>query len=139
MPDLSFRIDGAQATPFAATPQLSVRVAIQNGTEGQRVDGIWLRCQVRIEAPRRDHSTEEADRLRDVFGAPAQWSRSLHDLLWTNLSVAVPPFTGTAAVELALPCSYDFGWTAGRYLHALAGGVVPLIFLFSGTVFHSNA
>jgi hypothetical protein len=38
-------------------------------------------------------------------------------------------------VALGLECTYDFEVAASKYLHALRDGVVPLQFLFSGTVF----
>jgi hypothetical protein len=47
----------------------------------------------------------------------------------------VPTFTGRTDVEVALPCSYDFDVAANKYLYALADGEVPLLLLFSGTVF----
>jgi hypothetical protein len=47
----------------------------------------------------------------------------------------VPGFTGTTEVPLPLDCTYDFEVTAAKYLHALRDGLVPLQFLFSGTVF----
>jgi hypothetical protein len=34
-----------------------------------------------------------------------------------------------------LPCTYDFEVAGTTYLHALRDGEVPLLFLFSGTVF----
>jgi hypothetical protein len=47
----------------------------------------------------------------------------------------VPGFTGTTEVPLPLECTYDFEVTAAKYLHALRDGLVPLQFLFSGTIF----
>ena len=34
-----------------------------------------------------------------------------------------------------VPCSYDLDVTCGRYFHALDSGGIPLLLLFSGTVF----
>jgi hypothetical protein len=47
----------------------------------------------------------------------------------------VPGFTGSCEVELPVPCTYDFEVAASKYLHALGDGEVPLLLLFSGTVF----
>ncbi len=47
----------------------------------------------------------------------------------------VQGFTGATQVELPLECTYDFEVTASKYLHALRDGMIPLQFLFSGTVF----
>lgn len=36
---------------------------------------------------------------------------------------------------MPVECSYDFEVTAAKYLHGLGGGEIPLLLLFSGTVF----
>ena len=38
-------------------------------------------------------------------------------------------------IDLPLPCTYDFEVAGTKYLHALRDGDIPLLFLFSGTVF----
>ena len=38
-------------------------------------------------------------------------------------------------MDLSLPCTYDFEVAASRYLHALRDGGVPVLLMFSGTVF----
>ena len=47
----------------------------------------------------------------------------------------VQGFTGSTDAELSLPCTYDFEVAASRYLHALRDGSIPVLLLFSGTVF----
>ena len=74
-------------------------------------------------------------RLVELFGAPAEWSRSLQSLLWTHATVQVPPFTGTTRVALPVACTYDLEVAAAKYFQALEDGDVPLEFLFSGSVF----
>jgi hypothetical protein len=51
----------------------------------------------------------------------------------------VQGFTGITEVDLALPCTYDFEVTGSRYLHAVGEGDIPIVFLFSGTVFTRGA
>ena len=51
----------------------------------------------------------------------------------------VQGFTGATEVDLPLPCTYDFEVAAAKYLHALRDGDVPLLLLFSGTVFTRGA
>ena len=51
------------------------------------------------------------------------------------LTQVLPGFTGDCDFDLALPCSYDVDVAAHKYLAALEDGEVPLILLFSGTVF----
>ncbi|MBO0864685.1 MAG: hypothetical protein J2P16_06405, partial [Mycobacterium sp.] len=60
---------------------------------------------------------------------------SQHTFLWQQCTAMVPGFSDAAEVGLPLECTYDFEVTAAKYLHALRDGVVPLQFLFSGTVF----
>ena len=52
-----------------------------------------------------------------------------------HCAAMVQGFTGTTEVDLPMPCTYDFEVTGSKYLHALRDGFVPLLLLFSGTVF----
>ena len=47
----------------------------------------------------------------------------------------VAGFAGETEVDLPVACTYDFEVAAAKYLHALGDGEVPLLLLFSGTVF----
>src|SRR5690348_18351255 len=47
----------------------------------------------------------------------------------------VPGFTAVTEVDLPVPCTYDLEVSSARYLHGLDDGTIPLILLFSGTVF----
>jgi hypothetical protein len=47
----------------------------------------------------------------------------------------VPAFTGITEIDLPVACTYDLEVAAAKYLQALDNGGVPLLFLFSGTVF----
>ena len=53
-------------------------------------------------------------------------------------SVVVPPFTGSTTVDLPVPCSYDFNVAASKYFHAMENDEVPLLLLFSGTIFYEG-
>jgi hypothetical protein len=130
--ELSFAVVNVRAEAHAAVPTLTFRLRIM---AGRPVQAILLRCQLQIEPRRRRHGTEERERLSDVFGASERWNDTLKPLLWTSTSLTVPAFDASVEVDLALPCTYDFEVTAARYLQSLEGGEVPLLFLFSGTVF----
>ena len=134
MPELSFAVEGAEAVPYCAAPTLGVRLRVTNRT-ADPVRAVALDCQVRIDAQRRPYGGAERGRLDDLFGEPSRWSRTLRSLLWAQAHVSVPPFTDSVEVRLPVPCTADFNEQAGRYFHALEGGVVPLTLLFSGTVF----
>ena len=140
MPDLSFQVEKAEPVPFAAGPLLhfKLRITAMGGAESTLIQSLILRCQVRIEPARRRYESEEQDRLRDLFDTPDRWGQTLRGLLWTHVSVVVPPFTGGTVVDLPVPCTYDFNVATTKYFHALEGGEVPLSLLFSGTIFHQT-
>lgn len=134
MPDLVFDCVGIRADRYAVVPGMLLTLRIAE-TEGERVDAIALRCQIRIEPQRRRYSAEEAEQLADLFGEVDRWPDSQKPLQLTTLSTMVPGFTGATTVELALPFTYDLEIASSRYFAALRDGVIPLLLLFSGTVF----
>lgn len=138
MPDLQFRVDGAESVPFAAAPLIALKLRVENGVPGEMVHSIALRAQIQIEATRRAYSPEEKDRLRDLFGDSDRWSSTLRPMLWTHASVVVPSFTGSTTVDLQIPCTFDFNVAATKYFHGVINGEVPLILLFSGTAFYQR-
>lgn len=137
MPELKFTIAGARAEPYAVVPTLMLRLGICAAGE-RPIHAIMLRCQIRIEPRRREYSAEEAGRLYELFGEPAQWGGSLKPLLWTHASVMVPSFTGSIEVDVPIVCTYDLEVAGSRYFQALEDGEIPLTALFSGTVFEGG-
>ncbi|MDJ0346483.1 DUF6084 family protein [Streptomyces sp. H10-C2] len=131
---LEFSVLDVFAEPYAAIPQLTARLRIDE-TTGGRIHAIALRCQVRIEPQRRHYDGAERDGLRGLFGERDRWTDTLKPFLWMQCNATVQGFTGSTEVDLALPCTYDFDVIGSRYLHALGEGAVPLNLLFSGTVF----
>jgi hypothetical protein len=136
--DLSFRIEGAEIERFAAAPFINFRVAIDCRDAGRNVRNVMLQCQIRIESSRRAYAADEKSRLSDLFGEPQHWNRTLQGLLWTHASALVPAFERSCLALLPVPCSFDFNVAATKYFHGLAGGDVPLLLLFSGTVFYDD-
>jgi hypothetical protein len=137
MPDLTFEVTGAAPVLHAAQPVLALVLALRNARRGEAIHALTLQAQVRIEAQRRRYSAAEQLALHDLFGAPSRWEETLKPLLWAQTSVAVPRFTGEATALLPLPCTLDFAVGSARYVHALDEAEVPLLVLFSGTVFHA--
>ena len=133
-PGLSFKVVDVAPEPYAVTPVLTARVSVTE-VDDQPVHAIALRCQVRIDPVRRGYSDDEAAGLTDLFGPRERWATTQHTFLWQHCAAMVPGFTGATEVPLGLPCTYDFEVAAAKYLHALRDGVLPLQFLFSGTVF----
>ena len=134
MPDLVFDCVGAQSDPFAVMPAMTMKLRISE-TSGQRVEAIALRCQLRIEPARRRYSDAEAERLEDLFGETQRWAETLRPVQFSNVSVMVPRFTGSTDLDLPVPLTYDMEIGATRYFAGLDEGEVPLLLLFSGTIF----
>ncbi len=138
VPDLDFQVESAAPVAFGAAPLLGFRVKVTNRHIEEAVHSVILRCQIQIEATRRHYSVGEQERLLDLFGEADRWSRTLRPMLWTNLTAAIPAFTGITTVELQVPCSFDFNVAATKYFHGVEDGAIPLCFLFSGTVFYEG-
>ena len=139
MPDLTFAVEAAAPVRPAAEPLMGFRVRVTDAeSEAVPIHSVVLRCQVRIEPARRKYDTPEQERLVDLFGTPERWGKTVRDMLWAHVSVAVPPFTGETTVELPVPCGFDFTLAATKYFDALDGGEIPLCFLFSGTIFYAG-
>lgn len=134
MADVDFVCTGANPDMSAATPTISLRLNIKE-TSGARVHALVLRCQLRIEPQRRLYDDREAQAVRDLFGDRSRWGDSLKPIQLAFVNHVVPTFVGEIDVDLALPCSYDFEIAANKYLYALDEGEVPLLMLFSGTIF----
>lgn len=138
MPDLTFQIESANVVPFAALPMLAFQLRINNAIDGESIHTVALRCQIQIETTRRRYTAEEQERMLDLFGQPDRWSQTLRSLLWTHVNLVVPNFTGaTKVVDLQVPCTFDFNVAATKYFEGLSDGEIPLLMLFSGTVFYA--
>lgn len=133
MTGLAFEVVGARPEPHAAVPTIMLRLRITE--TGGGVHALALRCQIRIEPQRRRYRAEEEDRLYELFGVPARWGESLHPFLWTHVSTTLAGFTGSTEVDVPVPCTYDFEVAGAKYLHSLSDGEIPLLLLFSGTLF----
>jgi Family of unknown function (DUF6084) len=139
MPELSFKIEQATVLPFAASPTIAFQLQVANGVDGQAIHTIALNCQIQIEVTRRRYTDDEQQQMLDLFGEPERWSQTLHNLLWTNISVIIPGFKGGTHTDLRVPCTFDFNVAATKYFYGLVSGEVPLIMLFSGTVFYADS
>ena len=134
MAELSFTVVDVVPERYAATPNLLARVRIGE-TTGERVHALALRAQVRIEPQRRRYDDVEERALLDLFGDRSRFAETLRPFAWLHASTVAQGFVGSTEVDLPLPCTYDFEVAGTTYLHALRDGEVPLLFLFSGTVF----
>jgi Family of unknown function (DUF6084) len=137
VPDLDFRVDGAAPLRNAAAPALVFKLHATNST-AETIHTVILNCQIMLEVARRAYNADEQEKLFDLFGKPELWDRSLRSLFWANVGATVPAFTGSAVVDLNVPCTFDFNVAATKYFAGLDEGDVPLLLLFSGTIFYAG-
>ncbi|WP_347906079.1 DUF6084 family protein [Pseudomonas purpurea] len=139
MPELNFTVLGAAPDAYTAAPTLNLALRIHQRGRPVPIQSVALQCQIRIETTRRHYAPAEQARLSDLFGEPSRWSQTLRSLLWTHATVVVPGFSGDCTeVNLPIPCSFDFNLAATKYFHGLEQGVVPLVLLYSGSVFYRD-
>jgi hypothetical protein len=136
VPDLDFRIEGAEVLKYAAVPTLLFKLRMEN-LEEEPIRSVALNTQVRIAATQRHYEAVEQERLLELFGEPSRWKDTLRSLLWTHTVLQVPRFSGSTVVDMPVTCTYDLEVVAAKYFYALEGGEVPLEFLFGGTVFYN--
>jgi hypothetical protein len=135
--ELVFDCLGGAPEKYAASPTLSFRLRIAEMT-GLELHSVALRCQIRIQPQQRRYSDAETERLRDLFGEKSRWGDTVRPLQLATVAVHVPGFTGSTETDVKVPVSYDLEVAAGRYFDALTDGEIPLLLLFSGTVFYRS-
>ena len=138
MSPVTFEILDARAEPHAAVPTLMLRLRI-TATDGSPVHALVLRSQIMIEPKRRHYSPDEEHRLVDLFGETPRWSDTLRPFFWTSVSSTVAGFTGTTKIDVPIACTYDLEVASSKYMHSLDDGEIPIVALFSGTVFVRGA
>jgi Family of unknown function (DUF6084) len=136
--DLVFDVLDVLPQQHAASPHLLFRLRVTERS-GAVVHAVALRAQLRIEPQRRAYDADEQAGLVDLFGTSDRYASTLKPFLWTHATAMVQGFEGDRDFDLPVACTYDFEVGATKYLHALRGGDVPLVLLFSGTVFTRGA
>jgi hypothetical protein len=135
--ELVFDCVGAEPERYGAAPTLLFKLRIAE-TNGEAIGAIALRCQIRIQPNLRRYSAEEEEGMLDLFGDRSRWGDTLKPLQFANVSLMVPAFRGSVEVDLPVICTYDFEVSAAKYFHSLEDGEIPLLLLFSGTVFEKR-
>lgn len=137
MTALRFECLDAESDQYAVGPTVRFQLKVVNRTP-DRVHSIALRTQVRMEPRRRRYSPEESAKLNDLFGDPSRYHQTLNPMQLAELSCMVPSFTGEIVVPLDMPLTYDMEVASTKYFHNLDDGDIPLLMLFSGTIFYST-
>lgn len=138
MPDLTFSIKGVEAAAHGLTPLLHFKLEINNQPPEETIQSVILLVQIQIEAPQRSYSEAEKPKLIDLFGTPETWGTTLRTKLWTLANTTVRTFQVRTEAILPVTCSFDLNVAGTKYFYALEDGEVPLLFLFSGTIFYAG-
>ena len=136
MTDLALR--GARRARRSRTPRCrrSCSGCASPRRRGAPVHALALRCQIRIEPQRRRYDARRGGAARRAvrratavgrLAAPVPLDPRRHD--GHRVHRRRPRSTSRST------CTYDFEVAATKYLHALDDGEIPLVLLFSGTVF----
>jgi hypothetical protein len=130
-----FEVLGARPVRHTAVPTIAFDLQVSEPS-GRAVYMLALTIQLMIEPARRAYDGATRERLAGLFGPPERWSVTTRSLMWAQLHVLVPAFTGSTTVRVPVPCSYDLEVVAGRYLRALPDGEAPLALHLSGVVYY---
>jgi hypothetical protein len=136
-PEPEFAVLGARTVRYAATPMLALDLQVTEPT-GRQVYMIALTIQVMIEPARRGYDDATRERLVELFGAPERWAVTTRSLVWTQLDVVVPAFTGSTTIAVPIACSYDLELAAAKYLYTLPDGIAPLALHFNGVIYYRD-
>jgi hypothetical protein len=134
-PDPEFAVVGARTVRYAASPMMTFDLQVSEPS-GRPVYMIALTIQVMIDPARRRYDDETRAKLLELFGEPERWSVTTRSLVWCQLDVLVPAFTGSTVVTIPVACTYDLEIAAAKYLYSLPDGEAPLALHFNGTIYY---
>jgi len=135
IPEPAFEMLGARTVRYAAAPTLALDLQVSEPS-GHPVYMIALTIQLMIDPARRRYDDATRDKLRELFGEPERWAVTTRSLVWCQLDVLVPAFTGSTVVTVPIQCSFDMELAAVKYLHSLPDGEAPLALHFNGTIYY---
>jgi hypothetical protein len=138
MPDLDFKIIGVEPAQRGLVPLLHFKLEITNEPATETIQSVMLQTQIQIQSPQRAYVDGEKEKLKELFGTPDQWGQTLRNKLWAHANTIVPTFSGKTEALLPVVCTFDLNVAATKFFYALEDGDVPLLFLFSGTVFYAG-
>ncbi len=138
MPNLEFKVTGVEAANYGIVPLLHFKLEITNTSETETIQSILLQAQIQLQPTQRAYQPAEKEKLGELFGTPDRWGQTLRARLWTHATANVRQFQSRTEALLAVPCTYDLNVSATKYFYGLESGEVPLLFLFSGTIFYED-
>jgi hypothetical protein len=138
MPDLNIAVTGVKSGALGLTPLLNFELEVTNPVEGETIHSVALQTQIQISALQRSYTAVEKEKLVDIFGTPDRWGQTLSSRLWTIAGSTIRGFTGRTTAIVPVQCTFDLNVVATKYFYALDSGEIPLLFLFSGTIFYAG-
>jgi hypothetical protein len=138
VPDLNFKVTGVEPAARGLVPLVHFHLEVTNSPETELIQAVMLQAQIQIQSGHRSYEGEEKEKLTDLFGTPDRWGQTLRNRLWAHANTTVRPFERKTEAVLPIQCTYDLNVTATKYFYALKEGEVPLLFLFSGTIFYAG-
>lgn len=138
MPELEFQVTGAEAVTHGLSPLVHFHLLI-SASEGEQIQTVLLQAQVQLQCPQRTYSPQEKRNLVEIFGPPESWGQTLRNRLWTHTQATVGAFEGITRTVLPAPCTFDLNLAVTKYFYGLTEGDVPLLFLFSGSLFYTDS
>jgi hypothetical protein len=139
MPDLNFTVTRVEPAARGIVPLLHFHLEVTNSPETELIQSVLLQAQIQIQSAHRSYDDEEREKLVDLFGTPDRWGQTLRNRLWIQANTTLRPFTERTEAVIPIQCTYDLNFLATKFFYALKEGAVPLLFLFSGTVFYAGA
>jgi hypothetical protein len=136
MPGLNFRVTKVEPAARGLVPLLHFHVEVTNSPETELIQAVLLQAQIQIQSAHRPYDDLEKEKLVDLFGTSDRWGQTLRNRLWTHAHGTVRQFSGSTETILPVLCTFDLNVSATKYFYALKEGIIPLLFLFSGTVFY---
>jgi hypothetical protein len=134
-PEPEFSVIGARSQRHAASPTLLIDLQVSEPS-GRQIYMVALTVQVMIEPARRRYDADTQVRLAELFGTPERWSVNTTNLVFAQVDVLIPAFTGSVTVPIPLTCHYDLELAGAKYLHALPDGEAPMALHFNGIVYY---
>lgn len=139
MAELNFEVCGVEPANRGLMPLLMFRLRLTTALSDEVIQAVVLHAQIQIESPQRAYNAAEREKLVDLFGTPERWGQTLRNRLWTHAEATAGGFVHSTELLLPAACSFDLNLAATKYFYALESGDVPLLFLFSGSIFYPTA
>ena len=137
VPEPEFDIVGARADEYAASPTVIFSVRVREPSE-REVYTIALSTRILVDPTGRGYDETARESLYDLFGPSETMAASMQSLVWGQVAVLLPSFTGELTFDVPIACTYDLEVASAKYFASLADGVAPLDFHFNGTIFYSG-